>query len=67
METHMADNQSSWRLAANGAYQRVAAKRAAKVRSQEVLYNQACEAIAAASKKRRTRFEPHRPEPSNKN
>ena len=32
------------------------------VRSQEVLYRQACEAIEEARNNRRTRFEPHRPD-----
>ena len=62
LEIHMADNQSSWRLLEDGTYQRIAAKRARKVRSQEVLYQQACAAVEAARKNRRTRFEPHRPE-----
>jgi len=60
LNIHMADNQSSWLLQPNGAYNRVVKRGPEKIRSQEVLYLQACEAIAAAEKKRRTRFEPHR-------
>jgi polyphosphate kinase len=62
METHMADNQSSWRLKTDGSYQRIASNQLPKIRSQEVFYHQACEAIEAAKKNRRTRFEPHRPD-----
>ncbi|WP_372807935.1 polyphosphate kinase 1 [Pontiella sp.] len=64
LEIHLADNQSSWLLKEDGSYQRMAAKQA-RVRSQEVLYNQACEAVINAANNRRTRFEPHRPESQN--
>ncbi|VGO13257.1 Polyphosphate kinase [Pontiella desulfatans] len=63
LELHMADNQSSWLLMADGSYRRVAPKKGGKkIRSQEILYNQACEAVETAKKNRRTQFEPHRPE-----
>ncbi|VGO18428.1 polyphosphate kinase 1 [Pontiella sulfatireligans] len=62
LNLHMADNQSSWQLKPNGSYERTLAKGAKKVRSQQVFYGQACEAIASAQKNRRTRFEPHRPD-----
>ncbi len=62
MKTHMADNQSSWRLNRDGSYQRSAATPGPGIRSQELLYHQACEAMIAAKKYRRTRFEPHRPD-----
>jgi len=62
-DIHMADNQKAWILNSSGSYERVVKRGAKKIRSQEVLYNQACTAIAEAEKKRRTRFEPHRPEP----
>ncbi len=61
-DIHMDDNQSAWELKPSGQYERVIKRGAGKVRSQEVLYRKACAAIAEAEKKRRTRFEPHRPE-----
>ncbi len=61
-DIHMEDNQNAWVLKNSGCYERVLKRGVKKVRSQEVLYHLACEAILAAEKKRRTRFEPHRPE-----
>lgn len=61
LAVHMADNQQAWRLQSDGSYQRVEQRaNTAPVRSQEVLYRQACEAIEQAGKMRRTRFQPHR-------
>lgn len=62
LAVHMADNQNAWLLKNSGKYERVNKRGVKKVRSQEVLYRQACDAKASAEKKRRTRFEPHRPE-----
>ena len=62
VETHQADTVSSWVLQADGVYEKVRPQ-GSGVRSQQVFYEQACEAAAAAGKKRRTRFKPHRPEP----
>ena len=62
LNVHMADNRNSWLLKPNGTYDRVIKRGGKKVRSQEVLYQQACEASANAAKSRRTRFEPHRPD-----
>ncbi|MDZ8120387.1 polyphosphate kinase 1 [Pontiella agarivorans] len=61
-EIHNADNQSAWVLKPSGTYERVSSRGVKKIRSQEVLYNNACSALVDAEKKRRTRFEPHRPE-----
>lgn len=60
-EIHMADNQNAWLLKPSGKYERVIERGSKKIRSQEVLYNDACSAIIEAEQKRRTRFEPHRP------
>ncbi|MEI6891202.1 MAG: polyphosphate kinase 1 [Pontiella sp.] len=62
LNVHMDDNQNSWLLKPNGTYQRVIKRGSEKIRSQAELYQQACEASANAAKRRRTRFEPHRPE-----
>ncbi|MDF7824572.1 polyphosphate kinase 1 [Pontiellaceae bacterium B12227] len=62
LNVHVADNRNSWLLKPNGTYDRVAKQSGKKIRSQEVLYQQACAAIENAEKSRRTRFEPHRPE-----
>jgi polyphosphate kinase len=62
LELHLSDNQNSWLLNGDGSYQRRSAKNETPVRSQEVLYHQACEAVEIAKRNRRTRFEPHRPE-----
>ena len=59
--THLADHQSSWQLRNDGSYIRTPGQGRRALRSQEILYNQACEAIESAKKNRRTRFEPHRP------
>ena len=61
LEVHMADTCSSWALQEDGSYEKVSAKGGA-VRSQQVFYEQACEAAAESARRRRTRFKPHRPE-----
>ena len=48
-------------LQPDGRYDRTVRQGEGGVRSQAVMYDQACEAIAAARNSRRTRFEPHRP------
>jgi polyphosphate kinase len=63
LELHLSDNQNMWKLLPSGSYERIVERDNPAVRSQQVLYEQACEAVAAASKNRRTRFEPHRPDP----
>jgi polyphosphate kinase len=60
LEIYMQDNQKSWMLQKNGAYKRVESDGRQKIRSQKILYDQACEAIGEAQRSRRTRFEPHR-------
>ncbi|QBG47066.1 polyphosphate kinase 1 [Verrucomicrobia bacterium S94] len=62
LDIHRSDNQSAWELKPSGIYERVIKRGAKKIRSQELLYKNACAALADAEKKRRTRFEPHRPE-----
>lgn len=61
LATHMADTENSWLLQPDGSYNRTVKKGKKAVRSQQVLYTQACKAIEAAKNGRRTRFEPHRP------
>lgn len=61
LETHMDDTEASWGLNADGTYNRTARNGKKRVRSQQVFYEQACEAIVDARNSRRTRFEPHRP------
>ena len=61
-DIHSANNQNAWRLKASGRYEHVVERGAKKIRSQELLYRNACAAMAEAETKRRTRFEPHRPE-----
>jgi polyphosphate kinase len=65
LEMHLADNQASWRLQPDGTYIRPVVKPTKAVRSQQAIYLQTCESVAAAAKNRRTRFEPHRPETGN--
>jgi polyphosphate kinase len=60
LEMHMADNTSSWKLLPDGGYERIQHNGRKKIRSQQLFYQQACEAIASARTTRRTRFEPHR-------
>ena len=60
LNIHMGDNESSWQLQSDGSYKRTEHDGKNALRSQQVLYGQACAAIAEATKNRRTRFEPHR-------
>lgn len=61
LETYFEDNTKSWELLADGTYQPV---RDGDVpyRSQERLYRLARETVRRQERRRRTLFEPHRPE-----
>ena len=61
LSIHLADTEKSRVLQADGSYQRMAETGEPGLRSQQVLYTRACEAVESARKGRRTRFEPHRP------
>jgi polyphosphate kinase len=60
LSVHLADNRSSWQLRADGSYLRTSDEGTRAVRSQQLLYEETCEAVEAAKKTPRTRFEPHR-------
>lgn len=62
LDTHMADNSSSWKLKPNGSYEKINAAEGRKIRSQQSLYEQACEAAVESARRRRTSFKPHRPD-----
>jgi polyphosphate kinase len=61
LNTHLSDNQSSWILQPDGSHRRTGSFGGRTLRSQQVLYRQACKAIETAKHHRPTRFEPHRP------
>lgn len=66
LNLHVQDNRNSWLLQPDGSYERVSAPQdGRKIRSQQVLYEMACEAIIEAKKNKRTQFEPHRPDNHN--
>ena len=61
LETCLSDNVKSRRLLPDGRYERIKPPRKARpIRSQEVLYEQACKAVREAEQSRRTVFIPHR-------
>jgi polyphosphate kinase len=61
LEIHLSDNVKARRLLPDGRYERVAPARGEPARrSQELLYQRACEAAKAAHMRRPTSFEPHR-------
>jgi polyphosphate kinase len=61
LETCLADNVKARRLLSDGRYEPVRpARRGRPIRSQEVLYDQACRAVREAEQTRRTVFIPHR-------
>lgn len=62
LKLHLRDTEKSWTLQKNGAFVRTSKLVSKKlVRSQEVLYRQACEVVEAARKSSRTILQPHRP------
>jgi len=62
MELYFDDNVKASELQTDGTYKRVSAKKEKPCRSQEELYRQTSEAVAFTRQRRRTMFEPHRPE-----
>lgn len=62
LETYFDDNVKSSQLQPDGSYRRIDAGDGTRVRAQEVLFRQACEAVRRSEQRRRTVFEPHRPD-----
>ncbi|WP_437229220.1 polyphosphate kinase 1 [Planctomicrobium sp. SH661] len=62
LETYFEDNTKSWILQSNGTYQPVPRDEEPDVRAQEKLYRMARETVRRQERRRRTVFEPHRPE-----
>jgi polyphosphate kinase len=61
LETYFRDTEKAKRLLPDGRYQRVRGSRGkSTVRSQEALYQQACQRVKQAEQSQRTVFEPHR-------
>jgi polyphosphate kinase len=61
LETCLSDNVKARRLQPDGSYERVKPPRRTRpIRSQEVLYENACRAVRDAEQSRRTVFIPHR-------
>ncbi len=62
LHSYFKDTTNAWLLQEDGRYTRVkASKKKDRIRSQELLYNKACQATVEAEKKRNTMFEPHEP------
>jgi len=62
LETYFKDTVKATRLLPDGRYERIRPQgRRRTLRSQEVLYREACQAVHEANQSRRTVFEPHRP------
>ncbi|WP_437202486.1 polyphosphate kinase 1 [Planctomicrobium sp. SH664] len=62
LETCFADNVKAWELQPDGTYRRLHGEDGLQVRAQEELYRQAREQVRRLERRRRTLFEPHRPE-----
>ncbi len=60
LDTYFRDNVKARRLDADGSYTLPVVGRGDRVRSQQVLYDEACEAVREAASARPTMFEPHR-------
>lgn len=63
LETYFHDNVKARRLLANGQHERIKPGRGVPLRSQQVLFDEAKEAIQSAEQHRATVFEPHLPVP----
>jgi polyphosphate kinase len=62
LKTHFRDTVKSRRLLPDGSYERIrAVGRRRLLRSQEALYQEACERVREARQEKPTSFEPHRP------
>jgi polyphosphate kinase len=63
LKTYSKDNTNAWQLSSDGTYTRRSGGE--KIRAQELLYNQAVEAVKMEEQKRKTIFEPHHPSEDN--
>jgi polyphosphate kinase len=62
LETYFKDNVKSRRLMPDGSYEMIRPAAGRKpLRSQEALYQQACQLVKQLEQARRTVFEPYRP------
>jgi polyphosphate kinase len=59
LKIYFQDNTKAHQLQANGKYKRLKRGNKASHRSQEILYQQACEAAARSTQMSRTVFLPH--------
>jgi polyphosphate kinase len=60
LRTNMVDNQNSHELQSVGSYQRISAEGVTPYRSQEFLYQQACDSVKQAQQAQSASFVPHR-------
>jgi polyphosphate kinase len=60
LNTYFQDNANTWEMKKSGKYQRIQAS-GDPIRAQQVLYDQACEAVRESNQDRRKQFEPHVP------
>ena len=60
LNTYFQDNVNTWEMKKSGKYQRIQAS-GDPIRAQQVLYDQACEAVRESNQDRRKQFEPHVP------
>jgi polyphosphate kinase len=60
LDSYFRDNQNAWVLQPDGTYQRLSPDEGdSPVRSQELLYKMAVDAVRQAETTKRTMFEPH--------
>ena len=60
LRSNMADNQNSHELQSTGSYQRISAEGLTPYRSQQFLYQQACDSVKHAQQAQSASFVPHR-------
>ena len=60
LRSNMADNQNSHELQSTGNYQRISADGSTPYRSQQFLYQQACDSVKQAQQAQSASFVPHR-------
>ena len=60
LRSNMADNQNSHELQSTGSYQRISAEGLTPYRSQQFLYQQACDSVKQAQQAQSASFVPHR-------
>jgi polyphosphate kinase len=61
LNTYFDDTAKSWRLTPDGTYRRLSRTKGKPVRSQEILWRRAVDAVKREAAARRTVFEPYRP------